>query len=193
VILQPTVFMRRHALDAVGPLDEAYDLIMDHDLWVRLAARFPIVYVPESWAVERTHPEAKTVAQAGAFVQEAERLIRRAAADPLLGPQCALHRRQVAASLEAFAARRLIDAGLYAEATRRFSRSARHDVRVPLRYWYKVLQASLSALGLSGLFLAYRGARRRMQHRRSQVVFGERGAIVSRRSSSTARPDEEGA
>ena len=185
VILQPTVFMRRQALEAVGPLDEVYNLIMDHDLWVRLAARFPIVHVPENWAIERTHPEAKTVAQAGAFVQEAERLIQRAAEDPLLGPQCSRHRRQIAASLEAFAARRLIDAGDYAEATRRFSRSARHDVRVPLRYWYKVVQASLGALGLSGIFLAYRRIRRKMQHGRMQVAFGEQGAVVTRTSSAT--------
>jgi len=42
VILQPAAFMRRRALDAVGGLDDSYNLIMDHDLWVRLAARFPI-------------------------------------------------------------------------------------------------------------------------------------------------------
>jgi glycosyltransferase involved in cell wall biosynthesis len=180
VILQPTVFMRRHALAAVGPLDEAYNLIMDHDLWVRLAARFPIVHVAEPWAVERTHPEAKTVAQAGAFVQEAERLIRQAALDPLLGPLWARQRRLIAASLEAFAARRLIDGGEYAEATRRFWRSARHDPRVPLRYWYKVLQAGLSALGLSGAFHTYRRSRRRMQHGQAQVVLGEKGAIITR-------------
>jgi hypothetical protein len=58
-------------------------------------------------------------------------------------------------------------------------------VRVPLRYWYKVVQASLGALGLSGIFLAYRRIRRKMQHGRMQVAFGEQGAVVTRTSSAT--------
>lgn len=178
VILQPTVFMRRQALESAGALDEAYNLIMDHDLWIRLAARFPLVHVPTAWAVERTHPEAKTVTLAGAFVQEAERLIRRAAEDPLLGPLRAQHRKRIDASLQAFAARRLIDAGEYAAATRRFVRAGRHDVRVPVHYWYKVVQAGLSALGFSSLFLGYRQQRRRIQHRRARIGMGPHGVQV---------------
>lgn len=188
VILQPTVFMRRQALEAAGALDEAYNLIMDHDLWIRLAARFPLVHVPTAWAIERTHPEAKTVALAGAFVQEAERLIRRAADDPLLGPLSAQHRKRIDASLEAFAARRLIDAGQHAEAARRFARAARQDARVPVRYWYKVVQAGLSALGLSPLFLGYRRMRRKRQHGEGRIAFAPNGAFVAGRKVG-ARPE----
>ena len=170
VILQPTVFMRRHALEAVGGLDDSYNLIMDHDLWVRLASRFPIEHVAEEWAVERTHPEAKTVALAAGFVHEAERLIRRAQEDAILSPLVMRHQRRIEASLEAFAARRLIDAGEYRQATRRFARAARQRPRVPARYWYKWIQAGLSALGLSVALLrlppnASAGAARRLPRR----------------------------
>ena len=178
VILQPTVFMRRHALEAVGGLDEGYNLIMDHDLWVRLASRFPIEHVAQEWAVERTHPEAKTVALAADFVHEAERLVQRAEDDPMLRQIVARHRARIAASLDAFAARRLIDAGDYREATGRFARAARRDPRVPARYWYKWVQAGLSALGLSSLFLGYRRTRRRVQHCGSRVELDQHGAHV---------------
>jgi len=173
VILQPTAFMRRHALQAVGGLDESYNLIMDHDLWVRLASRFPIEHVAEEWAVERTHPEAKTVALAAGFVHEAERLIRRAQEDAILSPLVMRHQRRIEASLEAFAARRLIDAGEYRQATRRFARAARREPRVAARYWYKVVQAGFSALGLGFAFEWYRRTRRKLQYRGERVAEGE--------------------
>ncbi len=178
VLLQPTVFMRRAALQEVGRLDESYNLIMDHDLWVRIAARYPILHVSEEWAAERTHPEAKTVALASAFVEEAEILIRRASADAGLRSLVETHRRRIAASLDAFAARRLIDAGDYRGATHRLVRAGRTDARVALRYWYKGIQAALSAAGLSRVFLAYRNLRRRAQHRQAAVVMGEGGACL---------------
>jgi hypothetical protein len=193
VILQPTVFMRRHALEAVGGLDDTYNLIMDHDLWVRLASRFPIEHVAEEWAVERTHPEAKTVTLAADFVHEAERLVQRAQDDPILGQIVARHRARIAASLDAFAARRLIDAGEYREATRRFARAARRDPRVPARYWYKWIQAGLSALGLGSLFFGYRRMRRRVQHGSARVELGREGAhILAAQPSPVSEPAHAG-
>ncbi len=59
VLLQPATFIRREALQSVGLLREDYNLILDHELWIRIAARFPIVHVDSFWAVERTHPGAK--------------------------------------------------------------------------------------------------------------------------------------
>ena len=78
VLLQPSVFLRRRAVEEAGYLDPEYQLILDHDLWVRIAARHPLRHVARFWCIERTHPEAKTIARAAEFVEEAERLIRRA-------------------------------------------------------------------------------------------------------------------
>lgn len=180
VLLQPTVFMRREVLEEVGYLRDTYHLILDHDLWVRIAARYPILHVPDFWAVERTHPQAKTVAQAQAFVMEAERFIAEAGRDPYLAPLLAGNRRRVEASLHAFAARRLIDAGEYTAATRRILSAFATDPAVGLRYWYKAVQAAMSALGFAWLFFGYRRLRRRLQHGDAWVLPGEHGFVLVR-------------
>ncbi len=165
VILQPTVFMRREVLEEVGHLDPSYHLILDHELWVRMAARRPIVHVPSFWALERTHPQAKTIALAGGFVAEAERLVNWAEGSPELGELVRQNRRRIAAGLDVFAARRLIDAGEYGTAFHRLVRAAGQHLPTVARYWYKVVQAGLSALGLAPVFEAYRRTRRRIQYR----------------------------
>ena len=51
--------IRRSCLDAVGAFDEALTLrgVEDYDLWLRLAARFPILYVPGDVAAIRRHAD----------------------------------------------------------------------------------------------------------------------------------------
>jgi glycosyltransferase involved in cell wall biosynthesis len=173
VLLQPTVFMRRSALDACGGLKDDYHLILDHDLWVRMAARAPIIHVPSFWAAERTHPEAKTMAAAAEFAGEARRLIAEAERSPDLGPVVAAHRARVGAGLECFAARRMIDAGRYGAALSLFARGFRRRPASALRFWYKIVQAAMGAVGLERLFLGYRRARRRLQHGPARLDLSE--------------------
>jgi glycosyltransferase involved in cell wall biosynthesis len=173
VILQPASFMRRSCLEQVGLLSRDYDLILDHELWVRLASRFPLVHVPAFWALERTHPEAKTIAQASRFVSEAERLVAWAADSPELRETVRRHHRRVQAGLNVFAARRLIDAGQYADAWARLVRATQLHPPTVARYWYKVVQAGFSALGLGGAFEWYRRTRRRLQYGGRRVAVFE--------------------
>ena len=173
VILQPAVFMRRSSLDMVGLLSHEYDLILDHELWVRIAGRYPLVHIPAFWALERTHPAAKTIAQASKFVAEAERLAAWAESPAGFERLVAQHRRRVQAGLNVFAARRLIDAGQHAQAFRRLVRASGQYPPTVARYWYKVVQAGFSALGLGAAFEWYRRTRRRLQHGRRRIdVFG---------------------
>jgi glycosyltransferase involved in cell wall biosynthesis len=180
VLLQPTVFMRRNVLEEVGYLGEDYHLVLDHELWIRIASRYPIVHVPSFWAVERTHVDAKTVAQAAGWVEEAERFLAEAEGSENLGPTIAQHRNQVVASMDTFAARRLIDAGRYGEAITRLIRALRRYPPIALRYWYKIVQAVFSAVGLEGLFFGYRKFRRRLQYGDQWVVLGECGAEIKK-------------
>jgi len=175
VLLQPTVFMRRESLEAVGYLGEDYHLVLDHELWIRIASRSPIIHVPSFWAAERTHADAKTVVQAAGWVEEAERFMTRVRDSTDLGPIIEVHRRRVLGSLDAFAARRLIDARRYREAVGRLARAFGRYPPVVFRYWYKVVQAVFSALGMEVLFLQYRSIRRRFQHGSRRIVVGEWG------------------
>lgn len=75
IIGQPAVFMRRAAFEKAGGLDLSYHFMLDHHLWIRIAAQGRILHVPQTWAAARYHPAAKNRAQAAAFGQEAFRIL----------------------------------------------------------------------------------------------------------------------
>ncbi len=60
-IPQQTMFFRARYWREVGPLDPSFYFAMDYDLWVRIAARAPIQYLPgRTWANFRIHTASKT-------------------------------------------------------------------------------------------------------------------------------------
>ena len=61
-IPQQASFFRADLWRQVAPLDVSFYFAMDYDLWVRLAALAPLVYVPQLWAAFRLHGEAKSIA-----------------------------------------------------------------------------------------------------------------------------------
>lgn len=175
VLLQPAVVMRRSALEAAGFLRSDYHLILDHLLWIQIAAQGPIVHVPQTWAVERTHQAAKTMAQAARFVEEAFRAAAELKVQSPFEEVFAEHGRDIYAGLHLFAGKRLIDAGQPRRALGHFWRAGGYSPRALGRTWYKAVQALGGTLGLSRLFLAYRKARRSVQHRSQRLVVDARG------------------
>ena len=61
-IPQQASFFRGNLWRSVGPLDPTFYFAMDYDLWVRIAARSQIKYVPQIWANFRLHTAGKTIA-----------------------------------------------------------------------------------------------------------------------------------
>jgi glycosyltransferase involved in cell wall biosynthesis len=175
VLLQPTVFMRREALARAGYLRPDYHLIFDHQLWIQIAARYPLLHVPEFWAVERTHLEAKTIAQASVFVDESFRYIQELAEDPAFQTVFAQGKDELYAGLHVFAGRRLIDAGQPTAALDHFRQAYRLSPSAVHRMWYKVIQAYGGAAGLGRAFLTYRKLRRRLQHRARYLAVDKGG------------------
>ncbi len=175
VLLQPTVFMRRSVLEEAGYLPMDYHLILDHALWIQIAARGPILHIPQVWAVERTHQEAKTIAQAARFVDEAFRLLPVLEKQPLFQSVFASKGKTIYAGLHVFAAKRLIDAGQPARALEHFRQALRLSPTVAAQAWYKAIQALGGALGLGPLFLAYRRSRRKLQHKAQVLTVDEQG------------------
>jgi glycosyltransferase involved in cell wall biosynthesis len=175
VLLQPSVFVRKAALQEVEFLRSSYDLILDHELWIRLAARFPVLHVKGFWAVERTHQDAKTVSQAGRFVDEAFELIRQLEKEPPYNQLFGSSRSAIFAGVHVFAGRRLIDAGQPKEALEHFRNAFRLSRSSVLRVWYKVMQALGGKLGLGRTFLAWRRVRRRLSHGQRRLVADKHG------------------
>jgi glycosyltransferase involved in cell wall biosynthesis len=175
VLLQPTVFMRRAAIEQAGFLPTGYSLILDHTLWVQIAARSPILHVGEYWAVERTHSDAKTIALAARFVYEAFRFVQSCERIPLFQPLFNRQRHEIYAGVHIFAGKRLIDAGQSRHALGHFREAAGLSPRAVLRVWYKVVQAAGNTLGLEKLFTAYRNTRRRFQHHGQGLRLDEQG------------------
>jgi glycosyltransferase involved in cell wall biosynthesis len=175
VLLQPTVFMRRAVLEAAGYLAQDYHLILDHILWIQIAARAPILHIPQVWAVERTHQEAKTIALAARFVEEAFRVLSELETQPLFQPVFSAQHQAIYAGLHVFAAKRLIDAGQPAKALGHFRQALHFSPSRVGKAWYKYFQAVGGAIGLGPLFLAYRKLRRKLQHRYQYLAVDDHG------------------
>jgi glycosyltransferase involved in cell wall biosynthesis len=179
VLLQPTVFMRQAYLRQAGCLPPDYHLILDHTLWVRIAALSPLLHVSEFWAVERTHSYAKTIAQSADFVDEAFHFVKSLESDPVFQPAFMDHHHNIYAGLHVFAARRMIDADQPRQALVHFRQAARLSLTRVISAWYKLLQALGGVLGLGKLFLIYRQARRRLQHHTHRLVVSQSGVAWS--------------
>jgi glycosyltransferase involved in cell wall biosynthesis len=59
-IAQPSAFLRKRVLDEVGLLDENLQWCMDWDLWIRIAAKHPVLYFPWLTARMRDYAQTKT-------------------------------------------------------------------------------------------------------------------------------------
>jgi glycosyltransferase involved in cell wall biosynthesis len=111
IIGQPAVFMRRVAFEKAGGLDLSYHFLLDHHLWIRIAAQGRILHIPQTWAAARYHAEAKNRAQAAAFGHEAFRILDWAKSQPNLASVLSPISHRALASAHRVDARYLLDGG----------------------------------------------------------------------------------
>jgi GT2 family glycosyltransferase len=130
-IPQPSVFVRRAAVERAGGIDASYRYALDYDLWLRMglhSARWRAV--DETWARFRVHGASKTVSESARFLPEVERAQRQALASPRLPPHLASQRRRIRARFYAGIARASY-ANLDLSAARSyFARAAWNDLGV---------------------------------------------------------------
>jgi len=175
VLLQPASFMRRSALEEAGYLPVTSNLLLDHELWLQIAARHPLIHVDGYWAVERSHESAKTIALAAHYGPDAFALMDGLQHDPLFAATIAQHRREIYAGIHVFHARRLIDARQPRAALSNFWQAARLSPGSVFRVWYKVFQALGGALGFGPAILAARDLLRSSRRRPRRLVVDEAG------------------
>jgi GT2 family glycosyltransferase len=155
IICQPAVFMRRQVLEQAGYLDTSYHYLLDHHLWLRMARLAGVLHVPQVWAAARHHPQAKNVAQAAAFGQEAFRILNWMATQPDLASHLTAHRRRIEAGAHRLNARYLLDGGLPGAALQAYARALALSPGFALQHWQRMLYAVLSLMGGRGLARIY--------------------------------------
>ena len=64
----PCMVVRREVYEAVGGFDRRGGFAEDWEMWVRIAARYPVAYLPEPLALYRVHPVSRT----GRFLRTGE-------------------------------------------------------------------------------------------------------------------------
>lgn len=151
VICQPAVFFRRSVWERVGGLDESYHYMLDHLLWIQIARRFPIQHANGLWAAARQHAQAKNVAQAARFGDEAQRIYEWIQEQPDLAEKVYRARNQVQGGVFRLRARYLLDGGFAAEAFRVYIKALQENPTFALKHWHRMLYAALSLIGGSGL------------------------------------------
>jgi glycosyltransferase involved in cell wall biosynthesis len=151
IIGQPAVFMRRSVQEKAGYLDLSYRYLLDHHLWVRMAAQAEMIYVPQEWAAARHHPTAKNVAEAGGFGREAYRILEWAGAQPDMAAMIASNQRRVWAGAYRLDARYLLEGGAARQSLKAYWRAFRNQPGYALSHWHRILFAFLSLLGFRRL------------------------------------------
>lgn len=155
IICQPAVFMRRSVLERAGYLDLSYHFMLDHHLWLRMAAQAPICHLPGLLAAARHHAGAKNVSQSASFGRETLRLLEWMETEPTLAPLLAADRQRVEGGAYRLNARYLLDDGLPGPALRSYWKALRRSPAYALKHWHRMLFALFSLLGGKRLVQSY--------------------------------------
>ena len=151
IIGQPAAFMKRTAVAAVGGLDTDFHLLLDHQLWIRLARFGRILHVDQTWAAARYHASAKNRARAVEFGKEAFRILEWAAQEPGLAAVLERVSRRARAAAHRVDARYLVDGDHPAAALRAWLRALRLHPPTALSRPNLLASALLELLGLGAI------------------------------------------
>jgi hypothetical protein len=174
IICQPAVFMRRAVLEKVGYLDTSYHLMLDHQLWIRLARLAPALYLGGEAGIDsqpllaaaRYHPAAKNVAQAAQFGAEITRLLAWMATQSDLKTLVDAHRNHVLAGAARLNARYQLEGGFYAPALQFYWKALRLWPSYALLHSHRMVYALAGIIGLNPLLDQFRQGRDRRKGQR---------------------------
>jgi hypothetical protein len=122
---------------------------------LRIAQNTQIRHVPKLWAFARHHSDAKNVALASKFGEEAFQVLGWMQTQPVLADLVAQNRETVMAMVYRFNARYLLDGGLAWTSLQSYWRSFTSNPKIALKEWHRILFAGLSLLGLGKLGRVY--------------------------------------
>jgi len=147
-------------LEQAGMLDESYHMLLDHQLWLRMARLAPMVYVPQTLAAARYHAEAKNLARTAEFGQEAFRIVAWMQSSPQFRDEFRRNERRIRGGAQRFDAFYRLEGGNYAAALKAYAKAFYYSPSVVLREFHRVSFAILGLLGLGrlrGVYMALHG------------------------------------
>jgi glycosyltransferase involved in cell wall biosynthesis len=159
IIGQPSVFMRRSALERAGYLDLSYHYLLDHQLWLRVVQQGAMQYVPQQWSAARFHSQSKNVAASANFGKEAYRIVEWMQSQPGLADAYRRLERKIRAGAYRIDARYLLDADRPREAFDSYWKSLRADAPTALTEWNRMVYCLLAMAGIKGLRPLYQKLR----------------------------------
>ncbi len=146
IISQPGIFMRKSALDAVGYLNPAYNYLMDHHLWLKISAKFPVQYANAFWAAARYHPEAKNLTGGAHYGDEAFLLYDWMQSQPEMQPFMKTEGKKIKAGAHHLRARYLLDSGENWEAFKSYLKAAFGDTRILFAEYKRIAFSFINSL-----------------------------------------------
>ena len=152
---QPGVFMKRAVLEQAGYLDPDIHYLLDTQLWLRLAQFAPMLYVRNTLAAGRFHPQAKNMSGTQFYGVDALRLVAWMKTRPVLAARFDRLERQVWAGAYRIGARYLLDGGRAWPALKSYARSLVNYPPIALAEWHRMLYAALCLVGLDKLKPVY--------------------------------------
>jgi glycosyltransferase involved in cell wall biosynthesis len=173
IIGQPGVFMNRQVLEKTGYLDLSYHYLLDHQLWLRMAALAAPVYAEKQvWAQARIHSKAKNVADAEKFGPEAFRLAKWIGSDERFYPQSAHDHRKIWAGAYRLNAFYLVDAGSPNQACKLYQQCFKLDPWMALKHWKHWLLALADSLGVKNFRAGFDALRKRLYGKKHKDKHG---------------------
>ncbi len=148
-IAQPTVFIRRAALEKVGFLYEGYHCLMDHHLWIRIASQYEVVFIDDYWAGAREHPAAKNFSIQAQFAAEAHQIAAEMSEFPNVAVEVSRHKRQIETGIKVFEAGYMLGDGHSMSALRLYLSAICQYPPVIFRSWKLMILSLVRTLGLS--------------------------------------------
>jgi len=139
IINQPAVFFRRNCLETVGHLDTSYRYLLDHHLWLRIASEYRIKHMPEFLAAGRYHSQAKNIAEAELFGEEAFRILDWMAEHAELNAIFSKYEKVIQAGAYQLNAYYLSEAGQWKSALRSYAVCMNLDFSTAVSDWRRIL------------------------------------------------------
>ena len=148
IIGQPAVVMRRSIYEQAGGISADYHYMLDHHLWLRMAALAPFGYLPRTLAAARFHQAAKNVAMSAAFSREAQQITEWTEREEPFKTNLFSIRPLVWGGAYRFGARYLSEGRQYREALQMYAKAWQQNPAVVIKDWKRVGVTLLGRLGL---------------------------------------------